>query len=234
MHKTTKGFTLIELLVVITIIGILSVTVTVLFDSPRSKAKDAVIISDMKWFTLGMEVDKSKISNRYASSATLPASINGSEVPANNSENSGVYYWADNTSNADSFCVWGVLNTGTYLVSSNGITGTASSAPTSITDCEITGVLAEGGGESESGPEVILIAENIISGASRGELQAYYDNTPGDPAPTPPPAEIPYISGGYNVYVAEGTAYYRNSSNGNWIQFYNTFGATIRALQTFK
>jgi len=54
MRKADRAFTLIELLVVIAIIAILAAILFPVFAQAREKGRQAVCISNMKQFTLGM------------------------------------------------------------------------------------------------------------------------------------------------------------------------------------
>ncbi|OHA22090.1 MAG: hypothetical protein A3G52_02945 [Candidatus Taylorbacteria bacterium RIFCSPLOWO2_12_FULL_43_20] len=56
MIITKKGFTLIELLVVISIIGLLSSVVLASLNNARSKARNVKRISDIKQYSLAMEL----------------------------------------------------------------------------------------------------------------------------------------------------------------------------------
>lgn len=56
MKLNNKGFTLIELLVVISIIGVLSSIVMSSLNSARTKARDAVRISDVKQMATALEM----------------------------------------------------------------------------------------------------------------------------------------------------------------------------------
>jgi prepilin-type N-terminal cleavage/methylation domain-containing protein len=73
MRKADRAFTLIELLVVIAIIAILAAILFPVFAQAREKGRQAVCISNMKQFTLGMMMYVQDYDERFPSQDPTPA-----------------------------------------------------------------------------------------------------------------------------------------------------------------
>jgi prepilin-type N-terminal cleavage/methylation domain-containing protein len=71
--KSPRGFTLIELLVVIAIIGLLSSIVVASLQSARSKARDAVRLSDMHTIRTALELYANNHNGQYP--AEIPGGV---------------------------------------------------------------------------------------------------------------------------------------------------------------
>ena len=89
--------------------------------------------------------------------------------------------------------------------------------------------------QEQSGPEVIVVAQNI--GSQNGaQIMALYNSTSGQPAPDTPPIEIPYQSGGWNIYLGD-TQWWFRSTSGAWLgpqNYGGSFGASIRIVYTYR
>lgn len=136
-----KGFSLIELLISLSIIGILSTGVVGSLNSTRSLSRDSVRISDVRQIAIAMELNRSIYDDDYSVvSATLPGSI-GIDlpvVPENNMVNDGQYFWMDNTSRPDEYCIWAEIENDTYghLYFANPYgRGYQDEAPTTFEEC---------------------------------------------------------------------------------------------------
>ena len=149
-----KGFTLIELLVVIAIVGILSGVIITSLNSAREQARDAGRIGDLKQLRLSLEENRSDLTGNYYSSVTIPSTVGDYTIPTNNSDNGGYYRWANNTSDNTRYCVWSTQEDDSYgyfIITDVGA-GYATSAPTSINDCEfINPSEGEPGGSGDGG-----------------------------------------------------------------------------------
>jgi len=136
-NKKHKGFTLIELLVVIAIIGILATIVLVSLSGAREKARDAQRQSDMRQISLAMEMFYDD-GQAYATSATMITSI-GTYLPSVPTDplNSGshVYTWVSNADDDQRYCVYALLEGGSYFTTSKNGTLSTSTAPTGDLDC---------------------------------------------------------------------------------------------------
>jgi prepilin-type N-terminal cleavage/methylation domain-containing protein len=134
--KKNKGFTLIELLVVIAIIGILAGIVLVALGGAREKARDAQRQSDIRQIGLAMEMYYDE-GQAYLDSAAIPGAIGDylNPMPTDPiNDGSYIYGWADNTGDSQSYCVYALLESGSYFAASQKgagmktVTGTPSLA----------------------------------------------------------------------------------------------------------
>ena len=144
-----KSFTLIELLVVLAIIGLLASLVLVNLGPVRQKARDAKRQSDIKQYGLAMEMyylaqtlpsypNLPDTATAIDSASTLLQPYLSPPLPLD-PVNSGnyIYYWTDNNSPTNTFCVWAKLETltpTTYVISNPKGTKQTTTAPTA-TNC---------------------------------------------------------------------------------------------------
>ena len=136
--KKKKGFTLIELLVVIAIIGILSSIVLVSMGGARKSARDSTRKADMRQIITAQEMYYGA-EDAYFTSASYPLAI-GTYMPKTPSDpGTGTYVWINNTTDAQKFCVYAILETPStpttyYSASHAGNFGCSDAIPI-LTDC---------------------------------------------------------------------------------------------------
>jgi len=114
-----KGFTLIELLVVIAIIGILSGIVLVSLGGARSKARDAKRQSDIQQVVVAQEMYYNDTEAYFATGTsngvpTISTYLNAFDDPQTTKH----YVWLTNTGNAQYFCVYAALESGSIFAAS--------------------------------------------------------------------------------------------------------------------
>ena len=137
-----KGFTLIELLVVIAIIGILATIVLVALNNARGRARDARRQSDIRQFSLALEMyynDNARyptsasqtLSGSHAAVTAIKTATYFPEFTGFDPQGAG-YGWRDNTSTSTQYCTWAALEVGTYFAAkTGGNTGATSTNPSS-------------------------------------------------------------------------------------------------------
>jgi len=153
--KKHRGFTLIELLVVIAIIGILASIVLVSLAGARTKARDARRMSDIRQISLAMEMCLDDAN--CGGPGTYCTTVGGAEqvtkigglgpcittggtayldpVPKDPQSPTKQYTWIASDAAADRYCVWALLEAGTYVAASHkGVKTDLTAAPTTL-DC---------------------------------------------------------------------------------------------------
>ncbi len=139
--KSQRGFSLIEILISLALIAVLSTNLVGSLNSTRSLSRDSVRISDVRQIAIAMELNRNILDDDYlVVSSDLPDSIGSdlSNVPKNNFDNDGLYYWLDNTLNPDEYCVWAEIENDTfghlYFANPYG-RGYQDSAPANFEEC---------------------------------------------------------------------------------------------------
>ncbi len=129
--KKQRGFTLIELLVVIAIIGILASIVLVSLGGAREKARDARRQSDIRQIELAMEMYYDS-GQAYLTSATMPTAIGTYMATVPLDPQGASYGWISNAADAQSYCVWAVLEGGTWFAASPKGTKDLAAVPSAL------------------------------------------------------------------------------------------------------
>ena len=123
--KRNKGFTLIELLVVIAIIGLLASIVLVAVQGPRTSARDAKRVADMRGLQTAMELcygdDLCGAQDQYITFTDYPTAqttgitgyINAGAMPSDPGGTSPEYFWTANA--VDDYCIYAQLEDGDTL-----------------------------------------------------------------------------------------------------------------------
>ena len=141
-QKKTRGFTLIELLVVIAIIGMLAGIVMVSMGGARSKARDVRRMSDIRQVLTAESLamaDNEYYATSAGSTTGIPAIknaagdtylnfVNDPQAPVRN------YNWISNATDAQRFCAFATLESGTstYFVATDRGTFATSVVPTAL------------------------------------------------------------------------------------------------------
>ncbi|MBU4351268.1 prepilin-type N-terminal cleavage/methylation domain-containing protein [Candidatus Parcubacteria bacterium] len=132
-----KGFTLIELLVVIAVIGLLASIVLVSMGGARKKARDSKRQADIRQIGTAMELYYSD-AEAYLSTAAGANTVTviGTymlKVPTDPT-NSGsyLYTWIANAADLQKYCVYVLLEGGSYLAGSEAGVFTRAAVPSGL------------------------------------------------------------------------------------------------------